>query len=450
MIPLYVWDPRTWADDPVSGVNRLGPWRARFLRASVAALDRAVSERGAALFTEVGRPSEVVPRLARELEADRVYAHAAVADEELRDQVQVARALESAGAGLEVEHGATLLHLDDLPFSVGELPDVFSTFRRAVERDFRVRDPEPTPARIESPPVDVRRADPDWEELGVDAAEPDERVVLRMRGGEDEGLARLGSYVFEADALRHYKETRNGLLEANDSSKLSPWLALGCLSPRRVHQVVQQYEAERVRNESTYWLIFELLWRDYFQFLSLREGPRLFKLSGVGRRARSWSQDREAFRAWTDGQTGYPLVDACMRELASTGFMSNRGRQNAASFLAKDLGVDWRWGAAWFERCLIDYDPASNWGNWQYVAGVGTDPRDRRFNVVKQARDYDPDGAFIKKWVPELDELSPPAVHEPAEAGRGGYPAALPTRAAPSPRSQGARGRARRAGRRPR
>jgi deoxyribodipyrimidine photo-lyase len=443
VVPLFVWDPRIWSRDPVTELQRLGPHRARFWREAVEDLRSRLEAVGGGLWTAVGRPPDVVPQVARKVGADAVYVQAAVADEEARDERVVARTLERDGRSARFETGTTLVEPEDLPFSLAELPDVFTKFRRAVERDFRVADPLPAPTRVPGPPVDVSREEPDWAALGLDAVEPDARAVLPMRGGEGAALARLETYVFEADTLRHYKATRNGLLEADDSSKLSPWLALGCLSPRRVHRAVQRYEAERVANESTYWLIFELLWRDYFQFLSMREGARLFKRSGVGRRVRSWSRDTAAFRAWTEGQTGYPFVDAFMRELAATGFMSNRGRQNVASFLAKDLGVDWRWGASWFERCLVDYDVASNWGNWQYVAGVGTDPRDRRFDVTKQSRDYDPGGAFIKKWVPELDHLGPAAIHAPAPPDRGDYPPPWPTRPRPSEPRSGSRPRAR-------
>jgi deoxyribodipyrimidine photo-lyase len=248
-------------------------------------------------------------------------------------------------------------------------------------------------------------------------------ALLHFEGGEEAGVRRLHDWVDRADALRTYKETRNGLLRADDSSKLSPWLARGCVSPRRVVDTVRDYEAARGANASTYWLVFELLWRDYFAFLGLREGPRLFAKRGIGRRERPFSADRARFDAWRLGRTGVPFVDAFMRELRATGFMSNRGRQNVASFLAKTLGVDWRWGAAWFEACLVDYDPASNWGNWQYNAGVGTDPRDRTFNVVKQAFDYDVNADFVRRWVPEVCALPGGRAHVPWDAGGvEGYP----------------------------
>lgn len=429
VVPLFVFDPRTWGPDPLIDWPRLGPHRARFWLESVAALRAALRAVDAELWVRMGDPSELVPAVARAFRCEAVYAQTASAFDEARDEAAVEARLD---VPLERREGATLLHVDDLPFPVDELPDVFTRFRREVERSWRVRPELPTPARVPVPDAKVAKEAgceagelPAPEALGVGPL-PDPRAVLSFRGGEAAGLERLETWVFEADALGTYKDTRNGVLHPDESSKLSPWLALGALSPRRVHEVVRQYEDERVANESTYWLIFELLWRDYFQLLARREGPRLFRRSGVGRRDRPWRSDRRAFAAWVEGETGYPFVDAFMKELSATGFMSNRGRQNVASFLAKTLGIDWRWGAAHFEAQLVDYDPCSNWGNWQYVAGVGTDPRDRVFNVVKQGRDYDPDGAFVKRWLPELASLGPDAIHAPGAGSGAGSGASRP------------------------
>ena len=190
------------------------------------------------------------------------------------------------------------------------------------------------------------------------------------------------------------------MIGANYSSKLSPWLANGSLSPRRLYNEIRRYEEERLRNESTYWLIFELLWRDYFHYLSRTVGPRIFLPGGPQNLSKRWSQNRDVFNSWSGGRTGDDFVDANMREISATGFMSNRGRQNVASFLVRDMNIDWRLGAEFFESCLIDYDPASNYGNWTYTAGVGTDPRrDRYFNTKVQANRYDPEGEYRAHWL---------------------------------------------------
>ncbi len=240
------------------------------------------------------------------------------------------------------------------------------------------------------------------------------KAVLSFTGGESAGIARLQDYFWTGDRLRTYKETRNGMLGADYSSKFSPWLSLGCLSPRYIYQQVQDYETQRIKNDSTYWLIFELLWRDYFRFICAKHGNAIFRQSGLQGIPIPWQEDWQKFTLWQQGKTGFPLVDANMRELAATGFMSNRGRQNVASFLTKNLGINWQMGAEWFESMLIDYDVCSNWGNWNYTAGVGNDARGFRFfNIIKQSKDYDPEGEYVKYWLPELAKIPAAKVHEP-------------------------------------
>ncbi len=222
---------------------------------------------------------------------------------------------------------------------------------------------------------------------------------MTFTGGRNAGLQRLKHYLWDSRSLSTYKETRNGLLGADYSSKFSPWLASGALSAREIHREVKRYETVHGANESTYWLVFELLWRDFFQFTAAKHGADLFKRGGIARKPFQGNHDVRRFQAWCEGRTGQPFIDANMRELAATGWMSNRGRQNVASYLVHDMGIDWRMGAYWFERMLIDYDPCSNWGNWQYVAGVGNDPREgRRFDPVRQAGMYDPEGTYVEHW----------------------------------------------------
>jgi deoxyribodipyrimidine photo-lyase len=279
-----------------------------------------------------------------------------------------------------------------------------------------VRTPLEAPGALAACPLDAG-ALPTLASLGLTEPMADPRELFRFRGGERAGRERLQQWMWEADRLRTYKTTRNGLLLTDDSSKLSAWLAHGCLSPRLVYAEVRRYERERVRNADTDWLVFELLWRDYFRLVLEKWGGRLFAPGGLNGLPYPWRRlDDEGARAdfnqWTTGRTGFPLVDAAMRELAATGYTSNRARQNVASFLTRVLGIDWRLGASWFESLLVDYDVASNWGNWAYVAGVGNDARGFRFfNVLKQAREYDPRGDFATHWLSaEHDAYPPPMV----------------------------------------
>ena len=234
----------------------------------------------------------------------------------------------------------------------------------------------------------------------------DSRSVLPFTGGASEARGRLKHYFWDTKRLAVYKKTRNGLVGADYSSKFSPWLAHGCISPRRIASEVYRFEDTVEANDSTYWLVFELIWRDYFRFVAMKYGSRIFHRKALKPDSANRGMQRSVFEAWKEGRTKDAFVNANMRELARTGFMSNRGRQNVASYLVHDLGIDWRLGASWFEHMLLDYDPASNAGNWIYVAGVGNDPRpNRKFNTQRQAEMYDGDGKYQTLWSTDVLEL---------------------------------------------
>ena len=418
-VPVFCFDPRDFATTFLGAFPRTGAHRARFLLASVAALRTDLRQLGGDLVVRVGRPEVVLPELAEQLGARVVHAHEEVASEERAVEQAVDRALASPGASLALSWGSTLIHREDLPFGIDELPELFTGFRRVLEKQEgpRVRSSLPSPSRVPALPGGLDPGViPTLASLGLEEPAVDPRSLVVFEGGERAGLARLETWTFEKDALGSYKETRNGLLHPDDSSKLSPWLAHGCLSPRAVHDAVRRYESARGANDSTYWMIFELYWRDYFRFAMAKHGDLFFRAGGLIDAHIAWYDDAEAFARWRTGQTGYPLVDAAMRELAVTGYTSNRARQNVASFLTKNLGIDWRLGASWFESQLLDYDVASNWGNWAYAGGVGNDARGFRFfNLRKQAEDYDPSGDFARHWLPELAALSGGRIYHPDE-----------------------------------
>jgi deoxyribodipyrimidine photo-lyase len=227
----------------------------------------------------------------------------------------------------------------------------------------------------------------------------DKRTAFPFSGGTSAGMERLEHYFWKSKKLSYYKNTRNGLVGTDYSSKFSSWLANGSLSPKMIYWEIKRYEKEIQKNQSTYWLIFELIWREYFKYISLKHGNKVFKIGGILERDYHWKTDQRLFNEWAEGRTSEPFVNANMIELKQTGWMSNRGRQNVASFFAKDMKMDWRIGAAYFESLLVDYDVHSNYGNWMYVSGVGNDPRDRKFDVQWQAERYDAQGKFQKHWL---------------------------------------------------
>ncbi|TPX57374.1 hypothetical protein PhCBS80983_g03847 [Powellomyces hirtus] len=475
ILPLYVFDPRQ-IDLSCVPLNfshykpfvpplthfykfpRCGGWKARFLVESVKGLGHGLREHGSGLAVGFGMPGDVVAEVVKELESkgdklsgiflSKEYTHEEVCVEE-------AIAAKTPQVPLHTYHSSTLYHPDDLPFKAAETPLIYTQFRLRVEpiRDL-IRGPLETPDRFKPLPsfpdvplvIMSDAIELSWfvEPKYLDRSD---KSAVPFEGGEKQGLARLNSFISRdrKSPVSTYKATRNGLLGADYSSKFSVFLANGTLSPRQIEAALKHYETTVEKNESTYWLWFELVWRDYFKYISWRFGKSLFFERGFANDTKKqidWKKDQSTIDGWVAGKTGVPFVDAAMREVASTGYMSNRSRQNVASFFCHDIYQHWLIGAEWFESVLIDHDVCSNYGNWQYVAGVGTDPRSNRwFNVVKQGREYDPDGKFIRTWCHELRDVGGD-VHKVPQAADG-YPQPLVTNKAwdtAKPREMGKEG----------
>ncbi|MEC5214391.1 deoxyribodipyrimidine photo-lyase [Polaromonas sp. CG_9.5] len=403
LLPLYCHAPDAltrW------GFERVGPHRRAFVSDTLACLSAQLAARGSRLLQCTGDALVVLPALVKALggtDKCTVVCEAIAAPEE---QAEVA-ALRAQGLTVQTVWQSSLLHPDDLPFAPADLPAVFTAFRNAVERaQVQPRAPLPVPIALPTmpalPPEHLGSAGLRTPPVAPAQAVCDERSsfpygVPAFAGGEVAALAHLTQYL--ARKLPHsYKQTRNGLTGVDYSSKFSPWLATGALSARQVMAHLRQFEADHGANDGSYWLWFELLWRDYFRLLHLQYGRALYRARGLLDQPLT-AHNTQGFKRWCGGQTGEPLVDAALRELATTGYLSNRLRQVAASYLVYDLHGDWRAGAAWFEHCLLDYDPYSNQGNWLYIAGRGTDPRGgRRFNPQKQTQDHDADGSYRRLW----------------------------------------------------
>jgi deoxyribodipyrimidine photo-lyase len=293
-----------------------------------------------------------------------------------------------------------LYHAEDLPFPIKHIPDVFTNFRKKTEKDAIIRMPFEKPTQINSPEI-LEMELPTLENLGLVFSSIDSRAAIQFKGGETAALNRLNHYFYETKCLSKYKQTRNGMVGADYSSKFSAWLAMGCISPRYIYKEIKNYEKEFGANDSTYWLVFELLWRDFFRFMFKKHQTKFFLYAGIKTdKVNSKSLNEKLLSQWINGATQSDFINANMLELKLTGFMSNRGRQNAASYFCNELNMDWRLGAAYFEEQLLDYDECSNWGNWAYLAGVGNDPRGHRyFNIEKQANDYDKNKAFRNLWL---------------------------------------------------
>lgn len=397
VLAVYCLDPRHFAETKY-GFKKTEKFRAQFLLETVFELYHSLKEKNIPLFVFYEKPEVIIPKLIEEHSVSTVFLQKEWTSEEVNVNDKVINQ-NSTIKWIET-YDQFLFHPDDIPYSdFNELPEVFTVFRKKCEATVKVR-----------PTVSIeKRPDSNWiqpnffsislVDLGLESFETHPNSAFPFQGGESNALKRLQNYFHETENLSSYKQTRNGLIGTDYSSKFSPWLANGSISARTIYREVQQYEQEICKNEDTYWLLFELIWRDYFKYVSLKHGNKIFQLEGILGKKYDWNFLSKAFEQWKNGTTNEPFVNANMIELQQTGFMSNRGRQNVASFWAKEWEQDWRVAALYFESMLIDYDVHSNYGNWIYNSGVGNDPRDRKFNIQRQAEMYDAKGDYQKLWL---------------------------------------------------
>ena len=399
IIPVYCFDESHFTKSEFE-FQKTGNFRAQFLLESLVDLDNNLRELGSGLVIVKGKPEVEIPKIVSQYKANKVVAKREVAFEERQTESKVQEALFKLKCEFQTFSTSTLYHAEDLPFSIKDIPDVFTNFRKKTEKDAIIRASFESPIEIKTPSIEPT-VFPTIEELGLNFQQIDPRAAILFKGGESKAIERLNHYFFQTNCISNYKETRNGLIGEDYSSKFSAWLALGCISPRFIYRELQKYETKFGANDSTYWLVFELLWRDYFRFMMKKHQSKFFQPSGIKHnKTRKVNYDSQKLQDWIEGTTGIDFVDANMIELKLTGFMSNRGRQNVASYLCNDLKLDWRLGAAYFEQQLIDYDVCSNWGNWAYLAAVGNDPRDNRyFNIEKQSQTYDKNKEYRNLWL---------------------------------------------------
>jgi deoxyribodipyrimidine photo-lyase len=399
IIPCYCFDDSHFKISQF-GFMKTGAFRVQFLLESLTNLDENLRNICSGLYILHGKPDIEIPKLAEQYDARLVFSKEEVGYEEIQTANKVAAALKSKQVVFHCVQNSTLYREADFPFHLSQTPEIFTSFRKLIEQHCRVPESLKQPSHLPSPSIPPMNL-PSMEAFGVERIIADARAVIPFKGGENAGLTRRHDFVYSSKAVATYKQTRNALLGVNNSSKFSAWLSMGCLSAREVYHSIREYESIYKANESTYWLVFELIWRDYFWFMMKKHKHLYFLPGGLKlQSAKATKHNESSFKRWIDGQTGNDFIDANMLELKLSGFMSNRGRQNVASYLCHDLQLDWRYGAAYFEQQLIDYDVSSNWCNWAYIAGVGNDPRTgRAFNIDKQARDYDPDKSYRNLWL---------------------------------------------------
>lgn len=391
---IYVLNPHDLGPNNYQH-KAIGAHRLRFMYQSLFDLEQQLKSLGHRLVILEGQAANAVCRFVAEQQIDALVRSKPVGWYEQKTWQMIEAALPQVRCFSTWNH--TLFKPEQLDLTPQRL-NSFSSFRKHVEYfKFAVQPVGDTLSTLPQPiqvPYSQGLSLQDFAQKYLTKATVDNT----FKGGEHHAMAHVQEY-FSSAAPSSYKLTRNQLDGWTSSTKFSPFLALGNLSPRYLWQQLKAYEAQHGANDSTYWIGFELLWREYFQWAALQQQARLFSFQGQAEHKPKTSYYSARFKKWCNGETPYPLVNACMKELNATGFMSNRGRQIVASCLVNELAVDWRYGAAYFQQQLLDYDVASNWGNWQYLAGVGKDPRGgRHFNLDKQTQEYDPERRYIKHW----------------------------------------------------
>lgn len=391
VLPVFVLDPVLLA--------AVSPLKRAFLFAGLKVLDGDLRARGSRLLVRAGNPAEALAGLMTESGADLITAE--------EDYSAYARRRDDLAAQrlpLQWVPGATIHHPAAVRRSGGKPYTVFTPYCKAWKAlPFAGRELFTPPDRF--PPA------PELGSLPL----PEPEITPGFPAGEAEAHRRLEEFI--AGPIADYEADRNRL-DLEGTSGLSPYLHLGMLSARQAalatRQAIEQAHSAQVRRGAETWLS-ELIWREFY-YAILYEYPHVTREAfNPAFKAVPWRNDPQGLYAWEDGITGFPVVDAGMRQLAQTGWMHNRARMITASFLVKDLLIDWRAGERFFMRHLIDGDPAANNGGWQWVAGTGTDaaPYFRVFNPALQGKKFDPEGTYVRRWVPELAHVPRAFIHEP-------------------------------------
>lgn len=412
IIALYILEDENASDGPLGGAAR---W---WLAGSLRSLSSALARHGVRLLLKEGDAAEVVPRVVAETGASLVTFTHRSGQAQMDTDTVVTDRLQSSGCAVLSFPG----HLLHVPGSIvtknGNLPRTFSAFYNAARKTRKLAPPLPEPASLHGAPVTL--AD-DFAPSDLEPHTPDWAGGLRAtwQPGEEAAQTRLDDTL--SFGLTGYAEGRD-FPASGLCSRLSPHLRFGELSPRQVlHGLHHHREAGDMPGVDAEKFEAEIYWREFAHHLLFAFPQMATRNLQTQFNVFPWRTDPESLRAWQKGQTGYPLVDAGMRQLWQTGWMHNRVRMVVASFLTKHLLINWRVGETWFRDTLVDADAASNAANWQWVAGTGMDaaPYFRIFNPILQSEKFDPKGEYIRTYVPELAKLPDAVIHRPWAAGAG-------------------------------
>ena len=388
-------DPRNFISTKY-GFKKTEKYRAKFFLESIIELKKQLDILNISLIVTHDYLDKSISQIINQYEIKKVFLQTEWTRDELIEESYLPEKVD-----LIKDFDQFLYSPNDVKTLYDNIPRGFSNFRKKCEKYLSVDDILPIPKPLNpGNKISTEYPIPSLSDIGFNLFEVHKSSVFKFKGGEINGKKRIDDYFFNTRNVSNYKSTRNGLVGENYSSKFSPWLANGSVSVKYIYSQLKKYESEVEQNDSTYWLYFELIWRDFFKYVSMQHKEKFFSRDGIYGDEKKWSTDQKTLSNWINGKTNEPFVNANMIELFETGFMSNRGRQNVSNYLTKELKIDWRIGAEYFESMLIDYDVHSNYGNWLYNAGIGNDSMPfRKFNPKLQSDRYDPDKLYEKTWL---------------------------------------------------
>ena len=414
IIPIYIFDERLYSGISKFGFRRIGIQRAKFIQDSVADLRHSLRDLGTDLIVRFGKPEEILYEFALNYKTSWVFCNRERTAEEVFVQDELEQKLWSIGQEVRFSRGKMLYHTGDLPFPVTHTPDTYASFYREVGKIIPIRPVLPRPDFI---PLYLANIDagelPTLDELGFDKKAQKE-AVFNFKGGESIGFQKIDAFIeynLKSNLPTHnWEEMRN-----SQTTHLAPYLSIGNISARQLYSRLKEYSTHKKYKKRVKCLIHGLIRRDFYRLMTKKYRNQIFLEPGIrGKKMLELSDDLDLFKVWSEARTGMPMVDAFIRELNKTGYISPEGRFFVASFLVEEMKLNWQIGAEYFESKLVDYDPSSNWVNWNHIGGVSLDSKEDRYcNIVTRARKIDPNGDFIREWVPELAAISNAHVHEP-------------------------------------
>ena len=390
IIHIFIWDYK-WDDKTSNDILIMGKYKKQFLKESLQNLSDNLNKINIHLNIYYGNPDIIITDLIDKYKIQNIYTYQDI-------NIPI-----NATAKIHYFWNNTMYHISDLPFTIDNIPNSFTDFKKQIK--IRARKEFFTQTNNKSIKLDGSIKIND---IDIDIPQTE----LLIKGGEDNGWEYL-KILLRSNNISNYKQDRNNFISTCD---LSPWLDFGCLSAKSIFYQLKMYEKNKHKNNSTYLFWSDLLLRDYYKFKSIKLKNNLFEKNGISNKTYNYSNNKVSFDKWINGQTGIPLIDAFMIQIKNTGFISNKGRLIISSFLVNDLNLEWTLGAEYFNKMLINSEITYNYSLWHYIAGIGNiSDNSIYFNPIKQCQLYDKNCNFIKEWIPELKEKTNDELINPKE-----------------------------------